>query len=228
MLTNFPFPLIPIQVTLLDLFLEGYPAFFQSFVPDNRKVTGCFLPSVLRRAIPNALAILLATAALLLSGDRLGLNGGQISGAVYLMIGVVEAEALLKSCLPLNRLRLFLFTTACVGFFTAALLYHTQLKLPLLPLNALPAIFADSGRCNRGGAADRAFVEQSGALQYQVPEIGKSIQHILFQDIKSTPWHRQRVQLFQKELLICKVTEHSQRSCDNQRHAPARFGVSRS
>lgn len=140
MLTNFPFPLIPIQVTLLDLFLEGYPAFFQSFVPDNRKVTGCFLPSVLRRAIPNALAILLATAALLLSGDRLGLNGGQISGAVYLMIGVVEAEALLKSCLPLNRLRLFLFTTACVGFFTAALLYHTQLKLPLLPLNALPAI----------------------------------------------------------------------------------------
>ena len=127
-------------MTLLDLFLEGYPAFFQSFVPDNRKVTGCFLPSVLHRSIPNALAILLATTALLLSGDRLGLNGGQISGAVYLMIGVVEAEALLKSCMPLNRLRLFLFTTACVGFFTAALLYHTQLKLPLLPLNALPAI----------------------------------------------------------------------------------------
>ena len=69
-LTNLPFPLIPIQVTLIDLFIEGYPAFFQSFVPDGRKLTGRFLPSVLRRSLPNAVAILLASAALLLGGGR--------------------------------------------------------------------------------------------------------------------------------------------------------------
>ena len=137
-LANLPFPLIPIQVTLLDLFLEGYPAFFQSFVPDSRAVTGRFLPSLLRRAVPNALAILLAAAALLLGGRGMGLSGSQIQAAVYLMIGVVEAEALLKSCLPLNRLRVFLFTTAPAGFFAAVLLSHGRLGLPLPAWETLP------------------------------------------------------------------------------------------
>ena len=56
---NLPFPLVPIQVTLIDLLIEGYPAFFMSFEPDNRKTTKRFLPSVMSRAFPNAVAILL-------------------------------------------------------------------------------------------------------------------------------------------------------------------------
>ena len=130
-LTNLPFPLIPIQVTLIDLFIEGYPAFFQSFVPDGRKLTGRFLPSVLRRSLPNAIAILLAAAVLLLGGSALGLAEGQIPVALYLVIGAVEVEALLKSCLPLTPLRGFLFLTASAGFFCAVLLFHSILSLPL-------------------------------------------------------------------------------------------------
>ena len=56
---NIPFPFIPIQITLIDLIIEGYPAFFISFEPDNRRITGRFLPSVLRRAFPNAVSILI-------------------------------------------------------------------------------------------------------------------------------------------------------------------------
>ena len=130
-LTNLPFPLIPIQVTLIDLFIEGYPAFFQSFVPDGRKLTGRFLPSVLRRSLPNAIAILLAAAVLLLGGSVLGLAEGQIPVALYLVIGAVEVEALLKSCLPLTPLRGFLFLTASAGFFCAVLLFLSILSLPL-------------------------------------------------------------------------------------------------
>ena len=130
-LANLPFPLVPIQVTLIDLFLEGYPAFFQSFVADGRRLRGAFLPSVLRRSLPNAAAILLAAAVLLLGGGALGLAGDQVPVALYLVIGAVEAEALLKSCLPLNPLRVFLFLTASGGFFCAAILFHSLLALPL-------------------------------------------------------------------------------------------------
>ncbi len=128
-LSSRPFPLIPIQVTLIDLFIEGYPAFFQSFTADQRKPQSRFLPSVLQCALPNALAILLATAALLLGGVRLPED--QISLGLYLVIGVVEAEALLKSCLPPTPLRAFLFLTATGGFFAAVLLFHSLLALPL-------------------------------------------------------------------------------------------------
>ena len=143
-LTNLPFPLIPIQVTLIDLFIEGYPAFFQSFVPDGRKLTGRFLPSVLRRSLPNAVAILLASAALLLGGGALGLPAGQVPLALYLVIGAVEAEALLKSCLPLTPLRGVLFLTASAGFFCAVLLFHDLLSLPPLLPGTVPAVLLTS------------------------------------------------------------------------------------
>ena len=139
-LANLPFPLIPIQVTLIDLFIEGYPAFFQSFVPDGRKLTGRFLPSVLRRSLPNAMAILLASAVLLLGGGVLGLPAGQIPLALYLVIGAVEVETLLKSCLPLTALRGFLFLTASAGFFCAVLLFHSILALPPLLPQTVPAV----------------------------------------------------------------------------------------
>ena len=143
-LTNLPFPLIPIQVTLIDLFIEGYPAFFQSFVPDGRKLTGRFLPSVLRRSLTNAVAILLASAALLLGGGALGLSAGQVPLALYLVIGAVEAEALLKSCLPLTPLRGVLFLTASAGFFCAVLLFHDLLSLPPLLPGTVPAVLLTS------------------------------------------------------------------------------------
>ena len=139
-LANLPFPLIPIQVTLIDLFIEGYPAFFQSFVADGRKIQGRFLPSVLRRALSNAAAILLAAAGLLLGGGTLGLPAGQVPMALYLVIGVVEAEALLKSCLPMDRLRGFLFLTASAGFFCAVLLFHSLLALPPLLPATVPVV----------------------------------------------------------------------------------------
>ena len=143
-LADLPFPLIPIQVTLIDLFIEGYPAFFQSFVPDGRALTGRFLPSVLRRSLPNAMAILLSSAALLLGGGALGLPAGQLPLALYLVIGAVEVDALLKSCLPLTSLRGFLFLTASVGFFCAVLLFHSVLSLPPLLPGTVPVVLLAS------------------------------------------------------------------------------------
>lgn len=143
-LADLPFPLIPIQVTLIDLFIEGYPAFFQSFVPDGRALTGGFLPCVLRRSLPNAVAILLASAVLLLGGGVLGLPAGQIPLALYLVIGAVEVDALLKSCLPLTSLRGFLFLTASIGFFCAVLLFHSVLSLPSLLPGTVPVVLLAS------------------------------------------------------------------------------------
>lgn len=51
-----------------------------------------------------------------------------------------DEKALLKSCLPMNRLRGFLFLTAAAGFFGAVLLFHDLLTLPALLAGTVPAV----------------------------------------------------------------------------------------
>ena len=82
---NIPFPFIPIQITLIDLIIEGYPAFFISFEPDNRRITGRFLPSVLRRAFPNAVSILICFVVLLALSWVMPIPTAQFDLLLYLL-----------------------------------------------------------------------------------------------------------------------------------------------
>lgn len=135
---NIPFPFLPIQITLIDLAIEGYPSFFLSFEPDSRKVQGRFLPEALRRAAPNALAI---TAVVLISEHlafTAGIPDSTLAAMLYLLVGTLGIEAVFKACLPLNKLRIFLFTTMTIGFFTAVFLFKDLLQFPLLPARSWP------------------------------------------------------------------------------------------
>lgn len=137
LLLNIPFPFIPIQITLIDLAIEGYPSFFLSFEPDNRKVTGRFLPEVLRRALPNALAFVFCYLGILILWPRLPINTEQISLLLYALVGFAGIQAVYKICRPFNPLRIFLMTTMSVGFYTAVALFHKIIKLPLPTLGTI-------------------------------------------------------------------------------------------
>ena len=153
-LLNFPFPFLPIQITLIDLIIEGYPSFFMSFEPDGRKVRGTFLRSVLRRAGPNALSVAVMVLFTLAAGPLLGLPAGQAQAAAYLLVGVLGIAAVCKACFPFNRLRGFLFATTAVGYFAAAALFHGILQLPLLTAASLPVFL---GLAAAGIALERLF-----------------------------------------------------------------------
>ena len=141
LLANIPFPFVPIQITLIDLVIEGYPAFFTTFVPDGRRVQGRFLPTVLRRAVPNAASFVLCCLPAFLLAPRLGLDAGQLQLALYLLVGTVGIQAVWKSCWPLDRLRAFLCVTMTGGFYLAVLLFRGVLQLPAAQPAAL-ALFA--------------------------------------------------------------------------------------
>ena len=139
---NTPFPFLPIQITLIDLAIEGYPTLFMSFEPDGRKVRGRFLPSVLRRALPNALVIVADVLLLWLAGPALGFSGAQAETAMYLLTGLMGIAAVFKSCWPFNKLRVFLFTTMTIGFYAAIYLFQGLLQVSLPGAAQLPALLA--------------------------------------------------------------------------------------
>ena len=139
---NTPFPFLPIQITLIDLAIEGYPTLFMSFEPDGRKVRGRFLPSVLRRALPNALVIVADVLLLWLAGPAMGFSGAQAETAMYLLTGLMGIAAVFKSCWPFNKLRVFLFTTMTIGFYAAIYLFQGLLQVTLPGAAQLPALAA--------------------------------------------------------------------------------------
>lgn len=128
---NIPFPFMPIQITLIDLIIEGYPAFFISFEPDNRRITGRFLPSVLRRAFPNAVSILICFVVLLALSWVMPIPTAQFDLLLYLLVGTIGIQAVFKASWPLNRLRTFLCCTMTAGFYLAVFLFHSMLQVSL-------------------------------------------------------------------------------------------------
>lgn len=131
LILNIPFPFVPIQITLIDFIIEGYPAFFMSFEPDGRKVTGRFLPSVMRRAVPNAVSILICFLVLLALSWVMPISTAQFHVLLYLLVGTVGIQAVFKASWPFNKLRIFLCTTMAIGFYAAVILFHSILQVAL-------------------------------------------------------------------------------------------------
>lgn len=123
LLTNTPFPFVPIQITLIDLVIEGYPSFFLSFLPDSRPVHTRFLPEAIRRAAPNAIAIGVCFLFYLLlhAMGIFGLSGEQTqaNALLFLLIGTVGLIGVFKMCHPFTKIKAFFAVTSAVGFYVA-------------------------------------------------------------------------------------------------------------
>ena len=131
-LQNIPFPFLPIQITLIDAAIEAWPAFATSFSPDNRKPSGQFLPEVLRRALPNALAIVVSFLLLRLVSPAFDLTADQEQMLDYLIVAGVGMEAVVKSCLPFDRFRMAVCALMGVGYVGAVIIFHKILFLPAM------------------------------------------------------------------------------------------------
>lgn len=132
-LTVSTFPFIPLQITLIDLAIEGYPSFFLSFEADKRKIQGRFLPTAIKRALPSGLLVLLNVVLVWIFGQFFLSALDARTLMYYLLIGI-SCFAVLKSCQPLNPLRFFLVVTTTVGTFGAVVLFHSFLSIGSLTL----------------------------------------------------------------------------------------------
>jgi len=134
---NISFPFIPIQITLIDLAIEGYPSFFMSFEEDGRKIKGTFLPNVFRNALPNALMITLMVMLMFIIGKIFSLDNTVNVTIMYYLIGFISILAVIKASIPFNKLRVFLCVTVLVGFYVATVLFHGLLHIELLNLQQI-------------------------------------------------------------------------------------------
>ncbi|WP_338360687.1 cation-translocating P-type ATPase [Enterococcus faecalis] len=140
-LTAIAFPFIPIQVTLIDLAIEGYPAFFLSFDGDKRKVVGKFLPTALKNASVNALLVVVNIIAVYLIGQNQGFSSLDTTTLMYYLLVGISCMAVVRACLPLNPLRIFLVFSTIIGIYVAAMLFHNILEIGFLTSQTMGLFF---------------------------------------------------------------------------------------
>jgi len=116
LLLNMPFPFIPIQITLVDAFIEAYPSFLTIFESDTRRIRGSFLRTALENAAPFALTI---TAGIIFISLSVPFDTQQRQTVMYLLLILVSMLSVIKSCIPFTKLRVFICVTMVLGAFGA-------------------------------------------------------------------------------------------------------------
>lgn len=114
LLVNMPFPFTPIQITLADAFVEGYPSFLTVFESDTRRIHGSFLRTALGNAAPFALTI---TAGIIFISLTVPFDIKQRQTIMYLLLILVSMLSVIKSCIPFTKLRVFICVTMVLGAF---------------------------------------------------------------------------------------------------------------
>ena len=136
-ITNTAFPFIPIQITLIDLVIEGYTSFFLSFKENSKPIKGTFLRTVIKNAMPYALAIIVSIIIITFTRQGLNLNVEEAETVMYLAIGGISVFAVIEACRPFTKISTFLCTTTALGYLFAVFLFKKLLHLAPITENML-------------------------------------------------------------------------------------------
>ena len=115
------YPFQPIQLTLISSLMIGLPGFVLALEPSGERIRGRFLRTVLIRALPGGIAAA-CCAAVAMAMTWAGWPRDLCSSLATLAAGAVCFIVLLRTCLPLNRIRTALLALVAAAFALAFLL----------------------------------------------------------------------------------------------------------
>ncbi|WP_141639552.1 cation-translocating P-type ATPase [Clostridium haemolyticum] len=142
-----PFPIIPIQLTLVGSISIGIPSFFLALLPNKDIIKGDFLNRVLRFSIPNGILIGISTIIMFLFGYNQGLSLEQCRTLALIIFGVLSLFVLLKVSRPLNLCRIAVVFSMIILFIMAFIIPFTR-KIFVIRFLDLGYVFPVIGVCS--------------------------------------------------------------------------------
>ena len=131
LLTNQPFPFIPIQITLVDAFIEAYPSFLTIVESDIRRVRGNFLKTALSNAMPFGITV---TGMIVLVTLCHPFSMIENQTVMYLLLILISMIAVIKSCVPFSKLRIFICITMILGTFGTLMILPSLFQVSVISM----------------------------------------------------------------------------------------------
>ena len=132
---SFPYPFVPIQLTLISALTIGIPSFFLALEPNHDLVQGRFLHNVFRRAFPGGLTAIFTILFAELFVFALGMELGKLSTICVILMAINGLMVIYYAARPLDWKRRALLITMSVGVvlsvvFLGDLFSMSSLSLP--------------------------------------------------------------------------------------------------
>ena len=132
------FPFIPIQITLIDQFVEGFPPFVLTFERNIKPVEKHFLKRSLQLALPSSLMIVFSVLFVRIWGSSHGWSDIEMATLTYYLLGSISFLSVIRACLPLNLWRSLLIIFSVFGFYLSAFVLQHLLEIATLTAATLP------------------------------------------------------------------------------------------
>ncbi len=115
MFTLFPYPMVPLHLSVISAMTIGVPSFFLAMEPNYERFSGHFLRGVLRRAFPGGLTniFVVLMAQLFMSFFSIPLE--EISTVCAAILSVVGLLVLYQTCKPLDKFRKLIWWAMAFG-----------------------------------------------------------------------------------------------------------------
>lgn len=126
------FPFIPIQVTLIDQFVEGFPPFVLTFEKNIQPVEKDFIKKSLLMALPSALMVVFSVIFVRIWGSLNGWIPQEVSTVLYYLLGSIGMLSVIRACLPLNFWRILLIIWSISAFIVTAILFRPLIEIGVL------------------------------------------------------------------------------------------------
>ena len=103
------YPFESVSLILLEVFVIGLPSFILALEPNERKIEGQFISTVLKKAVPSALVIFVNVAIVMLLGKFNIITPSETHTLAILVLTMSGFLNLVRICFPLNLLRFGVF-----------------------------------------------------------------------------------------------------------------------
>ncbi len=137
MLTLSQYPLEPSQVSLINAFTIGIPAFLLALEKNNSLIKGSFIKNIVIKALPASLTNFLTISALIVVGKLLKMSDEAISTVATLTLAAVGFMVLFKISRPFNRYKAILVLLMPVGLYLSAHYFRGIFELQKMDLGIL-------------------------------------------------------------------------------------------
>ena len=119
------YPLQPVNMLLLEMFVIGIPSFFLTFEPNSKQIQGNFIPQVFKKSIPRALLLFFSVLIVILLHEKsyTVLTDTEFKTLIVLVLTFMGILNLATLCFPLTLVR-----GLALGFSVAMIVFAIVLK----------------------------------------------------------------------------------------------------